>query len=133
MEAPVHAVEIAPAALKPLVFGEGFPHAMRMPSCAACADGHHAVTALADRERDGDVEISVEPVALVEAADLEQDLTSSGGAVALHRFGPSARHLVEVLEVARAKPPRTGLAHAAIGEDLRQGANEIAGDFDCAI
>src|SRR5207237_7190284 len=123
-------VEMAPAAPQPLVFREGCPHAMRMPACAACADGHHAVTAPADRERDGDVEISVEPVALVEAADLEQDLASSGGAVALHRFGLSARDLVEVLEVARPKPPRTGLAHAALGEDLRQRAEEIAGDFD---
>src|SRR2546430_17647207 len=103
---------------------------MGMPSCAVCADGHHAATALADRERDGDAEISVEGVALVEAADLEQDLAARGGAVALHRFGLSAGDLVEVLQVARAKPPRTGLPHAALGEDLRQGAKEIAGDFD---
>src|SRR5438876_12432019 len=130
MEAPVHAVEIAPAALEPLVLREGFPHAMRMPSCAACAYGHHAVAALADGERDSDVEISVEAVTLVEAADLEQDLAPSGRAVALHRFGLSARDLVEVFQVARAEPPRTVLPHAALGEDLRQGAEEIAGDFD---
>src|SRR5256886_8293617 len=133
MEAPVHRVKMPPAALDPLALREGLPHAVRVPARTLCAEGHHAIPALADRERDGDVEISVEAVALVEAADVEQDLASSGGAVALHRLGLSARDLVEVLEVARAKPPRTRLSDAALGEDLRQRAKEIAGDFDCAI
>src|SRR2546430_2589563 len=133
MEAPVHPVEIAPAALEPLVLRERLPHAVWVPARTVCAEGQHAIPALADGERNGDVEISVEAVALVEAADLEQALASSGGAVALHRLGLSACDLVEVLEVARAKPPRTGLSDAALGEDLRQRAKEIAGDFDCAI
>src|SRR2546430_12100569 len=96
MEAPVHPVEIAPAALEPLVLREGLPHAVRVPARTLCAEGHHAIPALADRERDGDVEISVEAVALVEAADVEQDLASSGGAVALHRLGRSEEHTSEL-------------------------------------
>src|SRR5712664_4674141 len=69
LEAAVHAVEIATAALEPLVFGQRFPHTMRVPARALGTESDQAVATLAHRERHGDVEVPVEAIALVESAD----------------------------------------------------------------
>src|SRR3982074_2900951 len=120
MEAAVHAIEVATAALEPLVFRKRLPHAMHVPARAIRAESDDAVATLADRERDGDVEIPIKAVALVEAADLEQDLAARGGAVALDRLGVAGGDLVEVLQVGRAKAPRPGEADPAVAERLRE-------------
>src|SRR5712692_3374950 len=106
---------------------------MHVPARACRADGDHAVAPLADGERDRDIEIPVEAVALVEASDLEQDLTPRGRAVALDRFGFACRDLVEVLQVGGAKGPRSGETDTAVGERMGQRTKEIAGDLDRAI
>src|SRR6266550_6429861 len=97
------------------------------------AESDDAVFLLADRQRDRDVQIPVEAVALVEAADLEKDLAPCGRAVALHGVGLAVGHLVEVLEVARAKAPRTDQANARIGERAVEWGEEIAGQLDRAV
>src|SRR5207245_5019732 len=80
-----------------------------------------------------DVEIPVEAVALVKAADLEEDLAPRGCAVALHRIRLAVRDLVEVFEVGRAEAPRTGQPHGAIGERALERAEQIARQLHRAI
>src|SRR5438309_11008603 len=97
------------------------------------AERNDAVPLLADRERDRDVQIPVEAVALVEAADLEKDLAPRRCAVALHRIRVAVRNLVKVFEVVRTKPPWAGQAHGVIDERALERDEEIARQLHRAI
>src|SRR2546423_370712 len=133
VEAAVHAIEISATPLETLLVGERLPDAVFVPPSTLHTQRHDAVAALARRERYGDVEVAVEPVALVEAADLEQDVASDPCAVPLDRLGLAARDLVEVFEVRGAEPPRSHQADAGIAERSGQRTKEIAGDLDRAV
>src|SRR5256885_11655843 len=100
---------------------------------AVGAERDDAVLLLADRERDRDVQIPVEAVALVEAADLEKDLAPRRRAVALHRIGVAVRNLVKVFEVVRTESPWAGQAHGAIGERALERGEEIPRQLHRAI
>src|SRR5919204_858529 len=115
-ETPVHPVEVFPAALEALLLGERFPDPVWVAARAVGPHRTDPVPRLADGERHGDVEVPVEAVALVEAADIEQDGAAARGAVALHRVDLAAGRLVEVLEVGGAQPPRARLADRGIGQ-----------------
>src|SRR4029077_2314586 len=84
-------------------------------------------------ERYGDVQVSIEAIALVEAADLEKDLAPCCRAVPLDGFRFAARDLVEVLEVCRAKTPRSRESDGRIVERTGERTEEIARDLDRAV
>src|SRR5919197_6240969 len=96
---------------------------------ALAAEGPDPVAPLADRERDRDVQIPIEVVALVVSADLDEDCSRDRHAVALHRVSVARGRLVEVLEVRRTQPEGSGDADAWVGESLGEGLEDVAGDL----
>src|SRR5439155_16704556 len=95
----VHAVVVLAAALLALLVGECLPGAVLVPRRAIGPDRERAQTELPDGGRHRDVEVPIKAVALVEAADREQDVAAGGLAVPLYRVALAGGHLVEMLEV----------------------------------
>src|SRR5947207_5254140 len=101
MEAAVHAVEVAAAPLEALVLRKRLPDSVLMPAGAIRAEREDPVATFASGQRHRYIEVAIETVTLIEAADLQNDVATCGGAVPLDRFDLTARHLVEVFEVGR--------------------------------
>ena len=69
MKPPVHAIEVAAAPFEALLLGERLPDAVFVPPCAVRPERDDAVPPLPRGERYRDVEIPIEAVPLVKAAE----------------------------------------------------------------
>src|SRR6266545_1107391 len=114
MEALVHAVVVPAAALFALLVRQRLPGAMRMSRRELGTGRVRAEPALAHGARDGDVEVAVEAITLVEAADREQRVAPGGQAVPLDRVAVSRGHLFEVLQVGGPQTPWPDHARAVV-------------------
>src|SRR5439155_18912166 len=132
VEPLVHAVVVLAAALLALLVGECLPGAVLVPRRAIGPDRERAQAELPDGGRHRDIEVAVEAVALVEAADREQDVAAGGLAVPLYRVALAGGHLVEVLEVEGPQTPR-GHDARAVAERLLEHREERSGDLDGRI